>query len=123
MGHCGNPHCPCRDVSKVPLFGCYVFAKILPTNAYRLRVLRADGVFRLVGKVLRGKKVAVWGLAFKPNTDDVRFAPSIALVRVLLAEGAAVRAYDPEAVEKARAIIPEVTALTPIRQPKEQTPF
>ena len=58
--------------------------------------------------VLRGKKVAVWGLAFKPNTDDVRFAPSITLVKALLAEGAAVRAYDPEAAEKAKAILPEV---------------
>jgi UDPglucose 6-dehydrogenase len=59
--------------------------------------------------VLGGKKVAVWGLAFKPNTDDVRFAPSITLVKALLAEGAAVRAYDPEASERARAIIPEAT--------------
>ena len=59
--------------------------------------------------VLRGKKIAVWGLAFKPNTDDVRFAPSIALVKALLAEGAAVSAYDPEAIEKARAMLPEVT--------------
>ncbi len=59
--------------------------------------------------VLRGKKVAVWGLAFKPNTDDVRFAPSIVLLQALLAEGAAVRAYDPEAMEKARAVLPEVT--------------
>jgi UDPglucose 6-dehydrogenase len=58
--------------------------------------------------VLRGKTVAVWGLAFKPNTDDVRFAPSITLVNALLAEGATVRAYDPEASEKAKAIIPEV---------------
>jgi UDPglucose 6-dehydrogenase len=59
--------------------------------------------------VLRGKKVAIWGLAFKPNTDDVRFAPSIALVKVLLSEGAVVRAYDPEAIEKAKAVLPEVT--------------
>ena len=59
--------------------------------------------------VMRGKRIAVWGLAFKPNTDDVRFAPSIALVRALLAEGAAVRAYDPEAMEKAKAILPEIT--------------
>ncbi len=59
--------------------------------------------------VVRGKKIALWGLAFKPNTDDVRFAPSIALVKALLAEGAAVRAYDPEASEKARAILPEVS--------------
>ena len=53
--------------------------------------------------VVRGKKIAVWGLAFKPNTDDVRFAPSITLVKALLAEGADVRAYDPEAAEKARS--------------------
>ena len=59
--------------------------------------------------VLRGKKIAVWGLAFKPNTDDVRFAPSIAIVKALLAEGAAIRAYDPEAAEKARPILPDVT--------------
>ena len=59
--------------------------------------------------VVRGKKIAVWGLAFKPNTDDVRFAPSIALVKALLAEGAVVRAYDPEAIEKARAVLPDVT--------------
>jgi len=62
--------------------------------------------------VVRGKKIAVWGLAFKPNTDDVRFAPSITLVKALLAEGAAVRAYDPEATEKARAVLPEVTYCT-----------
>ncbi len=59
--------------------------------------------------VVRGKKIAVWGLAFKPNTDDVRFAPSIALVKALLAEGALIRAYDPEAIEKARPILPDVT--------------
>jgi UDPglucose 6-dehydrogenase len=59
--------------------------------------------------VVRGKKIAVWGLAFKPNTDDVRFAPSIALVKALVAEGAVIRAYDPEAIEKARAVLPDVT--------------
>src|ERR1019366_395159 len=59
--------------------------------------------------VLRGKKIAVWGLAFKPNTDDVRFAPSIALLNSLVAEGAIVSAYDPQAVEKARIEIPNVS--------------
>jgi UDPglucose 6-dehydrogenase len=58
--------------------------------------------------VVRGKRIAVWGLAFKPNTDDVRFAPSIALVRSLLNEGASVSAYDPQAMEKARAVLPDV---------------
>jgi UDPglucose 6-dehydrogenase len=59
--------------------------------------------------VMRGKKIAVWGLAFKPNTDDVRFAPSIALVKSLLDEGATVNAYDPEATEKARTVLPNIT--------------
>ncbi len=58
--------------------------------------------------VLRGKKIAVWGLAFKPNTDDVRFAPSLALVRMLMDEGAVINAYDPQATEKARELLPTV---------------
>ena len=58
--------------------------------------------------VMRGKKLAVWGLAFKPNTDDVRFAPSLALIKVLGDEGAIVSAYDPEAMEKAKAVLPEI---------------
>jgi UDPglucose 6-dehydrogenase len=59
--------------------------------------------------VLRGKKIAVWGLAFKPNTDDVRFAPSIEIVTALLAEGSDIRAYDPEAIDKAKAVLPGIT--------------
>jgi UDPglucose 6-dehydrogenase len=56
--------------------------------------------------VLRGKKIAAWGLAFKPNTDDVRFAPALAVVRHLLAEGAVVQVYDPQAMEGARKHLP-----------------
>ena len=59
--------------------------------------------------VLRGKKIAIWGLAFKPNTDDIRFAPSISLTTSLLEEGAEVRAYDPEAMEKAKSVLPKIT--------------
>ncbi len=58
--------------------------------------------------VLRGKTIAVWGLAFKPNTDDVRFAPSLAIIRRLIAEGARLQAYDPQAMEKAKKEIPEI---------------
>ncbi len=57
---------------------------------------------------LSGKKIAVWGLAFKPETDDVRFAPAIAIVRQLLAEGAEVHAYDPQAMEKAQRELPAI---------------
>ncbi len=53
---------------------------------------------------LKGKRVAVWGLAFKPRTDDMRDAPSIDLVEALLAAGAKVQAFDPEAMAAARKL-------------------
>ena len=62
--------------------------------------------------VLRGKKVAMLGLAFKPNTDDVRFAPSIVLAKALLAEGAVVTAYDPQAMTRAKALLPDIAYCT-----------
>jgi UDPglucose 6-dehydrogenase len=55
--------------------------------------------------VTKGKTVAVWGLAFKPNTDDMRSAPSITIIEHLVKEGAAVRAYDPKAVAKAKEVL------------------
>ena len=54
---------------------------------------------------LEGKVVAVWGLAFKPRTDDLREAPALAVIEELLARGAAVRAYDPKAVPAARRLL------------------
>jgi UDPglucose 6-dehydrogenase len=58
--------------------------------------------------VIKEKKIAILGLAFKPNTDDVRFAPAIEVVRRLLAERAIVRATDPVAIEKAGAVLHDV---------------
>jgi len=58
--------------------------------------------------VVKDKQVGVLGLAFKPNTDDVRLAPAIEVIRQLAAEGVHVRASDPEAMEKACAILPEI---------------
>jgi len=53
---------------------------------------------------LRGRTIAIWGLSFKPRTDDMREAPSQVIVEELLRQGAEIRAYDPEAVAEARKI-------------------
>lgn len=56
---------------------------------------------------IKGKTVAVLGLAFKPNTDDMRDAPSIDIVKLLIKQGAKVRAYDPQAMKNARKVSPK----------------
>jgi UDPglucose 6-dehydrogenase len=53
---------------------------------------------------LKGKKIAVWGLAFKPNTDDIREAPALTIIDALLTAGAIVNAYDPEAMNNVKAM-------------------
>lgn len=69
---------------------------------------------------LRGKKLAVWGLAFKPNTDDIRFAPSLSLLKTLLDEGAVIRAYDPKAADKTQREFPQITYCSDVYSAAEQ---
>ena len=88
-------------------------------RGYDFKILRAvEAVnkaqkLRLVDKIVShfggekhvaGKTLAIWGLAFKPKTDDMREAPAIVIIERLLAMGAKVRAYDPEATETARSL-------------------
>ncbi len=67
----------------------------------------AARVIAACGGSVAGKRIAILGLAFKPETDDLREAPSIPLVRGLVAEGAVVVAFDPVAMEGAKALVPE----------------
>ncbi len=90
--------------------------KFASTKSYDFQILKAvEGVnekqkVRLLSKMtrhfgkLKGKRIAVWGLAFKPKTDDMREAPSVPLITGLVEAGAAVTAYDPEAMRVARGI-------------------
>ncbi len=71
-----------------------ILAAVERVNDAQKRVLGAKIRARF-GPDLRGRRIAVWGLAFKPNTDDMRDAPSLALIDDLIGAGAAVRAYDP----------------------------
>jgi len=58
--------------------------------------------------ILKDKKVGIWGLAFKPNTDDMRRAPSIDVIEMLQSEGANIKAFDPVAMEKAKQVLKNV---------------
>lgn len=80
-----------------------ILNSVLEVNDYQRGVL-VDRIKEYFGGSLKGKKIAVWGLAFKPNTDDVREAPSHVIIKKLLDEGADVAAFDPEAIETTRAI-------------------
>ena len=81
---------------------------VVKVNDSRKRAMGRKAIEALGGEA-RGKRVALLGLTFKPNTDDMRDAPSIAIVQTLLDAGAEVVAYDPEGMEAAAAIMPEVT--------------
>ncbi len=97
--------------------------KTASENGYDMRVLQAVEavnedqkkiLFRKLdayyGGNLAGKSVAVWGLSFKPKTDDMRLAPAISIIEELLAAGCKVKAYDPVSIPEARKVLPrEVT--------------
>ncbi len=97
------------------------FIKIAEQIGYDFKLLKevqrinADQMERFVKKitetlwVLKDKKIGVLGLAFKQNTDDVRSSPAIDLCQRLLKDGAALRVHDPKAMEKTKALLPNVT--------------
>src|ERR1035438_2107394 len=97
------------------------FIKISEQVGYEFKLLKevqrinADQMERFIKKitdtlwVLKDKKISVLGLAFKQNTDDVRSSPAIDLCQRLLKEGATLRVHDPKGMDKAKALLPNVT--------------
>ncbi len=75
----------------------------------RRKASMAERIMRAAGGSLEGKTVAVLGLAFKPNTDDMRDAPSLAIIPALQEMGATIRAFDPESIGEARRHFEDVT--------------
>ncbi len=93
-------------------------AKTAVENAYDFKILNAvlqvNGIQRSLlankikeklGEDLTGKTIAIWGLSFKPNTDDIREAPALYIIDELLKAGASIKAFDPEAMENVRALL------------------
>ena len=79
-------------------------------NERQKRVL-VDKIVRRLGEDLHGKTIALWGLAFKPNTDDMREAPSRVIISELVRRGALIRAYDPVAAREAMRVLGDVRGL------------
>ena len=84
---------------------------VVSVNDSRKRAMGRK-VIAAAGGDVRGRKVGVLGLTFKPNTDDMRDAPSLAIVQALLDGGAIVTAFDPEGMDIARAMMPDIAYAT-----------
>ena len=80
-------------------------------NEHQKRVL-VDKVVRRFGEDLSGRRFALWGLAFKPNTDDMREAPALVVIEELTRRGAAVAAYDPVAMSEAATLLSQVPGVS-----------
>ncbi|HEY1399681.1 UDP-glucose/GDP-mannose dehydrogenase family protein [Roseateles sp.] len=80
-------------------------------NEHQKRVL-VDKVVRRFGEDLSGRRFALWGLAFKPNTDDMREAPALVVIEELTRRGAAVAAYDPVAMSEAAKLLSQVPGVS-----------
>ena len=77
-------------------------------NVNKQRIERFFEKIRQALWVVKGKHVAVLGLAFKANTDDIRFAPALEVVKKLVGEGAVVHATDPEAMARTKTLFPQL---------------
>ncbi|NYT38021.1 UDP-glucose/GDP-mannose dehydrogenase family protein [Allopusillimonas soli] len=79
----------------------------------RQKLVLTDKIIRRFGDSLKGRHFALWGLAFKPNTDDMREAPSRAIIKALVERGATICAYDPIATEVAKQCLAQDFAAAP----------
>jgi UDPglucose 6-dehydrogenase len=88
-----------------------VLRAVAAANDTQKRVL-VDKVVARFGEDLQGRQFALWGLAFKPDTDDLRETPSRVIVHELLHRGAAIQAYDPVAMNEARRVFGDLPGMS-----------
>lgn len=81
-----------------------ILKAVMDTNATQ-KIKLVEKVKEFFNHDLKGKTLAIWGLAFKPYTDDIREAPSLVNINLLLEEGARIKAYDPEAMDNVRGVL------------------
>jgi len=81
-----------------------ILKSVMKVNELQKTIL-IPKIIQHFGNDLKDKKIALWGLAFKPNTDDIREAPSLYLIKELLKEGANISAYDPEAMNNVKELL------------------
>lgn len=93
----------------------HILPAVQAVNDRQKQVL-VDKIIARFGPDLTGRRFALWGLAFKPGTDDMREAPSLAIIERLLAMGAQVVAYDPQAMDPARQVLGERQGLSFVEQ-------
>ena len=79
-----------------------ILKSVMNVNGIQKHVL-SEKISKFYGGKLKGKTIGMWGLAFKPNTDDIREAPALYIIEDLLSQGAKVKAFDPEAIENVKA--------------------
>jgi len=96
-------------LSAIKGYNCELLRAVINVNN-RQRLLSIQVLQEVFGS-LKGVKVALLGLAFKPDTDDVREAPALDIARLLMEVGAKVQAYDPKAMETARPLLPKEVIL------------
>ncbi len=89
-----------------------VLTSVMDVND-RQRTSIVDKIKSYFGNDLKGKKIALWGLAFKPDTDDIREAPALYIIDLLLKEGVTIAAYDPEAANNVKKIFGEKITYSP----------
>ncbi|HEX6191896.1 MAG TPA: UDP-glucose/GDP-mannose dehydrogenase family protein [Chitinophagaceae bacterium] len=81
-----------------------ILKAVMEVNA-KQKLHLMPGIRKYFGNQLKGRHFAIWGLAFKPNTDDIREAPALSIVEALLQEGATVAAFDPEAMKNVKDLM------------------